>query len=78
MSQRATAAAVTMPGDTPVWLKVPEAAARARCSRKIIYRAASDGRLRAATVGARGDLRFRPAWIDEWLENTSEPQEIIR
>ena len=50
------------------WLRVKEAADRARCSTKLIYREVAAKRLRAARVGGRRELRFRPEWVDEWLE----------
>ena len=49
------------------WLTVREAAARARCGAKLIYREVRAGRLRAARVGGRRELRFLVAWVDEWL-----------
>jgi len=49
------------------WLKVGEAADRARCGPKTIYRAVRSGRLRAARIGGRRELRFLAAWIDLWL-----------
>ena len=53
-----------------VWLTVPQAAARAQCGRKSIYDAVKASRLRAARVGRRA-LRFRPEWVDAWLEATT-------
>jgi excisionase family DNA binding protein len=61
------------PASGPVWLTVREAAARARVSSKVIYRAAAANRLRHATVTARGDLRFRAAWVDAWVEACATP-----
>jgi excisionase family DNA binding protein len=64
-----------------VWLTVPEAAARARVSRRIIYAEVRAGRLRAARVGGRRSLRFRPAWVDEFLDQSARaatPIEIVR
>ena len=49
------------------WLTVGEAAARARCGRKLIYREVTAQRLQAAKVGGRRELRFRAEWIDDWL-----------
>ena len=49
------------------WLTVKEAAARARCGVKLIYREVTAERLQAARVGGRRDLRFRAEWIDDWI-----------
>jgi excisionase family DNA binding protein len=49
------------------WLTVNEAARRARCGSKLIYREVRAGRLRAARVGGRRELRFLAEWIDLWL-----------
>ena len=55
-------------------MKVGEAAERARCGPKTIYRAVRSGDLRAARVGGRRELRFLASWIDCWLlgEETEE------
>ncbi len=50
------------------WLTADEAAARARCGVKMIYRAVKANRLKAARVDGRNTLRFIPEWIDEWLK----------
>jgi excisionase family DNA binding protein len=49
------------------WITVPEAADRARCGPKTIYRAVRSGQLRAARIGGRRELRFLESWIDLWL-----------
>jgi excisionase family DNA binding protein len=49
------------------WLTVKEAAERARCGVKLIYREVEAKRLRAARVGGRRELRILPEWIDQWL-----------
>jgi excisionase family DNA binding protein len=49
------------------WLTVREAATRARCGVKTIYREVNAGRLRAARVGGRRELRLLPEWVDAWL-----------
>ena len=49
------------------WLTVREAAVRARCGVKLIYREVKAERLQAVRVGGRRDLRFRAEWIDDWL-----------
>ena len=56
---------------TSQWLTVKEASERARCGPKLIYREVAAKRLRAARVGGRRELRFRPEWIDEWLEQST-------
>lgn len=52
--------------DSP-WLTVEEAAQRARCGIKLIYREVRAGRLQAARVGGRRELRLLGEWVDEWL-----------
>jgi excisionase family DNA binding protein len=54
-------------GNVIRWLKVREAADRARCGPKTIYRAVRSGQLRAARIGGRRELRFLESWIDQWL-----------
>jgi excisionase family DNA binding protein len=58
------------------WLTAREAAERAKVGTKVIYTEVAGGRLRAARVGGRRDLRFRPEWVDAWLDATAEPVEI--
>lgn len=56
------------------WLTVDEAAHRARCGVKTIYREVRAGRLRAARVGGRRELRLLSTWVDEWLvQSTTVP-----
>lgn len=49
------------------WLTVKESAVVAKCGAKLIYREIKAGRLRAARIGARRDLRIHRDWIDQWL-----------
>ena len=58
----------TPPAPTP-WLTACEAAA---------YIKVRAGRLRAARVGGRRELRFRAAWLDEYLDRSAAPVEIHR
>jgi excisionase family DNA binding protein len=53
--------------DAPFWLTVPEVAARLRASRRSVYRAIKKGKLRAAVINGRGDLRSCDEWVREWL-----------
>ena len=58
------------------WLTVREAAARARCGSKLLYRDVSAGRLKAVRIDGRRSVRFRAEWIDAWLErNAVAPRE---
>jgi excisionase family DNA binding protein len=58
------------PSPVTPWLTVKDAAKRAQVGHKQIYRAAESGKLKAARVGGRGDLRFRAEWVDQWLEGS--------
>ena len=58
------------------WLTVREAAARARCGPKTIYREVCAGRLRAARIGGRRELRLLPEWVDDWLLRDSSPVDV--
>jgi excisionase family DNA binding protein len=55
------------------WLTVKEAATTAKCGAKLIYREIKAGRLRAARIGNRRDLRIHRDWIDDWLERSATP-----
>jgi excisionase family DNA binding protein len=59
------------------WLTVQEAAQRARCGPRVIYRKVQAGRLRSARVGGRRELRLLADWIDDWLL-ASAPVEVDR
>jgi excisionase family DNA binding protein len=58
---------------TSEWLTVGEAAQHARCGKSLIYSEVHRGKLRAARLGGRRELRFLAAWIDAWLLATSTP-----
>ena len=65
----------TRAGSGPAaWLTATEAAQRARCGSKLIYREVKAGRLRAARIGGRRELRFLPEWVDIWLLGTAPSQ----
>jgi len=57
---------------TSPWLRIGEATQYAKCGRKLLYRAVAAGRLRAARVGGRREIRTRREWLDEWLHSTVE------
>jgi excisionase family DNA binding protein len=58
------------------WLTVIEAAERARCGPRVIYREVQAGRLRAARLGGRRELRLLPEWVDAWLLASVTPVEV--
>jgi excisionase family DNA binding protein len=62
-----------MDARTSDWLTVGEAAQHARCGKSLIYGEVQRGRLRAARLGGRRELRFLATWIDAWLLATSTP-----
>jgi excisionase family DNA binding protein len=66
-----------MPNDTP-WLTVKQAAERAQVGPRLIYREVRAGRLKAARVGGRRELRLLPAWIDLWLESNATAADGLR
>jgi len=68
-------ATATPVSQTP-WLTPKEAAQRARCGVKTVYREVTAARLRAARVGGRRELRIKPEWVDEWLIATTTPIEV--
>lgn len=64
-------------GDTSVptpWLTVHEASDRAKVGVKTIYREVAAGRLLAARVGGRRELRLLAEWIDAWLVDATTPR----
>ena len=56
------------------WWTVDQAAAHAKCGKAIIYAEVRRGKLRAARLGGRRELRFLPAWVDAWLLAASTPE----
>lgn len=63
---------------TTDWLTVREACPVAKVGPKTVYREIAAGRLRAARIGGRRDLRIHRRWIDEWLERTASVIEVGR
>jgi excisionase family DNA binding protein len=59
------------------WLTAQEAAERLRCCTKTVYYEVAAGRLRAARIGNRRNLRFLPEWCDAYLEACSTPVEVV-
>lgn len=67
-----------MSDTSPVWLDVAQVAARLGVGTRLVYQLVRDGRMRAARVGGRRQLRIRPEWADEALERMAEPVELPR
>ncbi|MEQ1761101.1 MAG: helix-turn-helix domain-containing protein [Vicinamibacterales bacterium] len=61
-----------------VWLTVKQAAARMQVGPRLVYRSVASGRLRAARIGNRRDLRFLPEWVDAFLIASSTVVEVRR
>jgi excisionase family DNA binding protein len=59
--------------ETKLWLTVRQAAVRAQVSEATVRREAKALRLRASKVGGRRSWRFRPEWVDAWLEASASP-----
>jgi excisionase family DNA binding protein len=57
------------------WLTIQEAAHRACCGPKTIRQAVRSGRLQAAYIGRRRELRFLETWIEEWLIGQLMPED---
>lgn len=64
-----------MDNHTP-WLTIAEACTVAKVGQKTLYREVKAGRLRAARIGGRRDIRIHVDWITAWLIASSEPVEI--
>jgi excisionase family DNA binding protein len=61
------------------WLTLRRAAMRAAVSEATIKREVRRGCIRAARVGGRRCLRFRPEWIDAWLDaSAAQPKHESR
>jgi excisionase family DNA binding protein len=58
------------------WRTVKQVAERAQCGDGLVYREIRAGRLRAARIGGRRDLRIHDDWIDQWLTASAEPVEV--
>ena len=61
-----------------VWLTVLQAAAAAQVGKKTIYKEVRAGRLRAARIGGRRDIRIHRDWVSEWLQASSKAVEVLR
>lgn len=58
------------------WLDPHESAAHAKTGVRGIYDAVRTGRLKAARINGRREIRCRRSWVDQWLEAAAEPVEI--
>jgi excisionase family DNA binding protein len=54
--------------DSP-WMDARRGASYARVSRKLLYRAIRGGKLKAARVGGRREVRLRKEWLDQFIES---------
>jgi excisionase family DNA binding protein len=51
-----------------IWISLKDVATRASLSVATVRRAARTGRLRGIKVNNNRLWRFRPEWVDEWME----------
>lgn len=61
---------------TTPWLTAAQAARVAQVGLKTIYREIRAGRLRAARIGQRRDIRIHRDWIGLWLEASVQVVEV--
>ena len=61
--------------DADEWLTAAEVTQVAKVGLKTIYREIKAGRLRAARIGGRRDIRVKRDWISQWLEAAATPRE---
>jgi excisionase family DNA binding protein len=59
-------------------LTAAQAAARAQCSRQIIYAAIRNGHLRAAKLGVGRTVRVHVDWLDAYLVALAAPAPVRR
>jgi hypothetical protein len=59
------------------WWDVSRAAQYAGCGTRLIYSEVRRGKLRAARLGGRRELRFLVEWIDAWLLASSTPEIVV-
>jgi excisionase family DNA binding protein len=61
------------------WLTVEQIAERMQASPRFVYQLVKSGQLKAARLGARGQIRVREDWIDRFLEESAAaaPREIV-
>jgi len=59
------------------WLTVEDARREVKCGAKLLYREIRAGRLRAARLGGRRDIRIHKDWIRDWLLANAKNSEVI-
>jgi hypothetical protein len=64
--------------DASPWLDLREASAYAKRGRRVLRKAVTDGRLRAAILGTRKKLIFRRDWLDAYLCDLATPVLLAR
>lgn len=67
-----------MTDEVSPWLTIEEARKVAKVGARLLYREIKAGRLRAARIGGRREIRVHVDWISEWLRASAEPVEITR
>jgi excisionase family DNA binding protein len=60
------------------WLTLSEIADYMKKGRRFVRREITAGRLRAARIGARGNIRGRAEWCDEYMFDQERPAPVVR
>jgi excisionase family DNA binding protein len=58
------------------WLTIEQARVIPQCGAKLLRREIKAGRLRAARLGLRRDIRIHRDWLQEWLQKCATPTPI--
>jgi excisionase family DNA binding protein len=61
------------PQEVSPWLTPVEAASYAKVGKRAIYSHVRGGRLRAARIGGKGELRILRDWLDDFLTAAASP-----
>jgi excisionase family DNA binding protein len=61
------------PAELSPWLTPTQAAQYAQVGRRAIYREVRSGRLRAARIGGKGEIRILRLWLDDFLMAAATP-----
>jgi excisionase family DNA binding protein len=55
------------------WMTVRDAGTYVKRSPRFVRREIRAGRLKAARIGGRGEVLTRREWLDQWVEDQTQP-----